>query len=112
MGKRHRKQHQRGETPPADTHYENLVKLREEQPQAYERLGAETRQQVELYEMGKYAASFQFNPGNESLLELSRRRPEVFALLSPRVREEVEQYSALRHAHMAVQEDERRAGRS
>ena len=112
MGKRHRKHQQRGGAPAADTHYENLVKLREEQPQAYERLGAETREQVELYEMGKEAAAFQFNPGRESLLDLSLRRPEVFARLSPQLREEVERYGTLKRAHLTVQEDEGQANRT
>lgn len=107
MGKRDRKQQQSsGDRPTANSHYENLVKLREEQPQAYERLGAETHQQVERYQMGKDAAAFQFHAGNERLLELSERLPEVFALLSPRVRVEVERYGALRRAHRTVHADE------
>jgi hypothetical protein len=106
MGKRHRKKHQAGETPTANSHYENLVKLREDHPQAYERLGEETHQNVEEYEMTKFAATFEFNPGNESLLDLSLRLPEVFALLNQNIRDEVERYGASKHAHQAIYENE------
>jgi hypothetical protein len=106
MGKRHRKKHPAGQPPPANSHYENLVKLRQDQPQAYERLGAETHQNVEQYEMGKFAATFRFNPGNESLLELSLRLPEVFARLSQSVRDEVERYGASKRAHMIIYAEE------
>jgi hypothetical protein len=110
MGKRHRKKHHAGETPPANSHYENLVKLREDQPQAYERLGEETRQNVEEYEMSKFAATFQFNPGNESLLDLSQRLPEVFALLNQDIRDEVERYGASKRAHETIYEDDEEQG--
>ncbi|MEA2176268.1 MAG: hypothetical protein QOD00_3860 [Blastocatellia bacterium] len=106
MGKRHRKKHQAGETPPSNSHYENLVKLREDHPQAYERLGEETHQNVEEYEMSKFAATFEFNPGNESLLDLSLRLPEVFALLNQNIRDEVERYGASKRAHQAIYENE------
>jgi hypothetical protein len=106
MGKRHRKRHPAGEPPPANPHYENLVKLREDQPQAYERLGEGTRQNVEKYEMSKSAATFKFNPGNESLLDLSVRLPEVFALLNQSIRDEVERYGATRRAHQVMQEED------
>jgi len=106
MGKRHRKKHQAGQLPPANSHYENLVKLREDQPQAYERLGEETRQNVEKYEMSKSAAIFEFNPGNESLLDLSLRHPEVFAMLNQSIRDEVERYAATKHAYQVIEEED------
>jgi hypothetical protein len=110
MGKRHRKKHQAGTPPPANPHYENLVKLREDQPQAYQRLGAETHQNVEKYEMGKFAASFEFNPGNESLLDLSIRLPEVFARLSQHIRDEVQRYGVTKRAHQTIYEEDEEQG--
>jgi hypothetical protein len=106
MGKRHRKKHQPGGPAPANSHYENLVKLRQEHPQAYERLGEETRHNEEKYEMSKSAATFEFNPGNESLLDLSIRHPEVFAMLNQSIRDEVQRYGVTKHAHEVMKEED------
>ncbi|HEY0005507.1 MAG TPA: hypothetical protein VGB17_11910 [Pyrinomonadaceae bacterium] len=106
MGKRNRRFQRAAGSSSGNPHFENLVKLREGNPQAYERLSEETHQTVERYQMSQLAKTFEYNPGNESLLELSERRPEVFALLNQRIREEVEQYAASRRAHKVVQEEQ------
>lgn len=105
MGKRHRRAHgAAGRDSAPNQHYENLVKLREQNPQAYERLGESTHQTIEKYQLGQLALTFQPHPGNESLLELSRRLPEVFARLSQSTRDEVARYAARRRAFDMVNE--------
>jgi broad specificity phosphatase PhoE len=109
MGKRHRRAHgATGRDSGPNQHYENLVKLREQNPQAYERLGDATHQTIEKYQLGQLAQTFEQHPGNESLLELSRRLPEVFARLSQSTRDEVERYAARRRAFDMVNEEEAR----
>jgi len=105
MGKRHRRSHGTGGASTPNPHYENLVRLREDNPQAYERLGESTHQTVEKYELSRLAISFQPHPGNESLLELSERLPEVFARLSRTTREEVDRYAASKRAYRITQEE-------
>jgi broad specificity phosphatase PhoE len=106
MGKRHRRAHGAGRQSAPNQHYENLVKLREQNPQAYERLGDATHETIEQYELGQLAQTFQQHPGNESLLELSRRLPEVFARLSQSTRDEVDRYAARRRAFNIVKEED------
>jgi hypothetical protein len=79
--------------------------MRDDNPQAYERLGESTHQTVEKYELRRLAVSFQPHPGNESLLELSERLPEVFARLSQSTREEVDRYAASKRAFRITQEE-------
>ena len=107
MGKRHRRSHGTGGSSSPSPHYENLVKLREDNPQAYERLGESTHQTVEKYELSRLAVGFQPHPGNESLLELSERLPKVFARLSQTTREEVTRYAACKRAFRITQEERR-----
>lgn len=106
MGKRHRRAHKAGKETAPNQHYDNLVRLREQNPQAYERLGDATHQTIEQYELTQLAETFEQHPGNESLLELSRRLPEVFARLSQSTRDEVDRYAARRRAFDIVNEDE------
>lgn len=105
MGKRHKRSHGMGGTHSPNPHYENLVKLREDNPQAFERLGESTHQTVEKYELSRMAVRFQPHPGNEKLLELSERLPEVFARLSQSTRDEVDRYAANKRAYRITNEE-------
>lgn len=105
MGKRHRRSHGAGGTSSPSPHYENLVKLREDNPQAYERLGENTHQTVEKYQLSQLAVHFEHHPGNESLLELSERLPEVYARLSQSTRDEVDRYAASKRAFRITNEE-------
>ena len=105
MGKRHKRAHGAGGASSPSPHYENLVQLREDNPQAYERLGESTHQTVETYQLSQLAVRFEPHPGNERLLELSERLPEVYARLSQSTRDEVDRYAASRRAFRITNEE-------
>ena len=105
MGKRHRRSHGAGAASSPNQHYENLVKLREDNPQAYERLGESTHETVEKYELSQLAVHFQPHAGNERLLELSERLPEVYARLSQNTRDEVDRYAASKRAFIITSDE-------
>jgi hypothetical protein len=82
----------------ASAHLDNLIELRESNPQAYARLGERPRQSVERYEAGQLAASFEYRPGTERLIELRERLPRVYALFSPGTKKRVEEYMVRKRA--------------
>ena len=88
----------------ARTHLDNLIALRELNPQAYARLSARPRQAVEWYEAGWLAASFQYRPGTERLIELRERLPQVYARFSPATKKMVEEYLNRKRAYQLVGE--------
>ncbi|MDT5060945.1 MAG: hypothetical protein QOH63_1404 [Acidobacteriota bacterium] len=87
-----------------NTHFDNLIDLRERNPQAYARLGERPRQAVEGYEAGRLAASFEYRPGTERLIELSERLPQVYARFSSATKEMVEDYLGKKRASQLVDE--------
>jgi hypothetical protein len=106
MTKRHRKRNKSNLTAQPSAHYDNLIRLREDNPRAFEQLGEGTQQSVERYELEQLAPTFQYRAGNERLLELRQRSPAVFALLSRETREMVERYAESKHAHQIVNASE------
>ncbi len=88
----------------ASTHLENLIDLRERNPQAYARLGERPRQSVERYEAVQLAESFEYRPGTERLIELRERLPRVYALFSPETKKMVEDYLGKKRASQFVDE--------
>lgn len=88
----------------ASTHLENLIDLRERNPQAYARLGERPRQSVERYEAVQLAESFEYRPGTERLIELRERLPHVYALFSPETKRMVEDYLGKKRASQFVDE--------
>lgn len=86
------------------THLENLIDLRESNPQAYARLGERPRESVERYEAVKLAESFEYRPGTERLAELRERLPRVYALFSPETKKMVEEYLGKKRASRLVNE--------
>ena len=86
-------------------HLDNLIELRESNPQAYARLGEGPRHSVELYEAGQLAASFEYRPGTERLIELRERLPRVYALFSPATKKMVEEYLGRKRARQYVDKD-------
>jgi uncharacterized protein YicC (UPF0701 family) len=83
-------------------HLENLINLRESNPQAYARLGDEADQGVKSYEAGLLAADFEYRPGTERLIELRERLPRVYATFSHETRKMVEEYLRRKLAHQLV----------
>jgi hypothetical protein len=83
-------------------HFDNLIDLRESNPQAYARLGEQPRQSVERYEAGQLAASFEYRPGTERLIELRERLPRVYARFSPQTKKMVEEYLGKKRAFELV----------
>ena len=82
----------------ASSHLDNLIDLRERNPQAYERLGERPREAVERYEAERLADDFEYRPGTESLLELRERLPHVYARFSPETKKMVEDYLGRKRA--------------
>ena len=87
----------------ASAHIDNLMDLRERNPQAYARLGERPRQALEYYEAGRLAASFEYRPGIERLIELSERLPRVYARFSSATKEMVEEYLGKKRASQLVE---------
>lgn len=85
-------------------HLENLIDLRERNPQAYARLGERPRQSVERYEAVRLAESFEYRPGTERLIELRERLPNVYALFSSETKRMVEDYLGKKRASQFVGE--------
>ena len=83
-------------------HFDNLIDLRERNPQAYARLGEQPRQSVERYEAGQIAASFEYRPGTERLIELRERLPRIYDLFSPETKKVVEDYLGKKRASALV----------
>jgi hypothetical protein len=106
MTKRHRKRNKSQPTAQPSAHYDNLIRLREDNPKAFEQLGEGTQQSVERYELEQLAPSFEYRAGHERLLELRHRSPKVFARLSTETREMVERYAESKRAHEIVNSDE------
>jgi hypothetical protein len=88
----------------ASSHLENLIDLRERNPQAYARLGERPRQSVERYEAVQLAESFEYRPGTERLIELRERLPHVYALFSPETKKMVEDYLGKKRASQFINE--------
>jgi hypothetical protein len=82
----------------ASKHLDNLIDLRESNPQAYARLGERPRQSVERYEAEQLAEAFEYRPGTERLLELRERLPLVYARFSPETKRMVEEYLGRKRA--------------
>ena len=99
MKKRKRKDNFNRPERPADTHFENLIELRERNPQGYARLGEGPNQAVQEYEMERLASTFEYREGTERLLELKERLPEVFARLSDETKRIVKQYDERKRAY-------------
>ncbi len=83
---------------------DNLIDLRESNPQAYARLGEQPRQSVERYEAARLAESFEYRPGNERLIELRERLPRVYARFSPETKKMVEEYLGKKRASQLLDE--------
>ncbi len=83
---------------------DNLIDLRESNPQAYARLGEQPRQSVERYEATQLAESFEYRPGNERLIELRERLPRVYARFSPQTKKMVEEYLGKKRASQLLDE--------
>lgn len=83
-------------------HLDNLINLRESNPQAYARLGEGAHQGVKSYEAGLLAANFEYRPGTERLLELRERLPRVYATFSHETRKMVEEYLRRKLAYQLV----------
>jgi len=92
--------------PPAavNTHFDNLLALRDSNPQAYERLGEHTRQSVERYELEQVASTFEHREGMERMLELKKRLPDVYANFSGEMKRKIEEYAEKKRAHLIVTE--------
>jgi hypothetical protein len=100
-----KRRHKRGKshlTAQPSAHYDNLIRLREDNPKAFEQLGEGTQQSVERYELEQLAPSFEYRAGTERLLELRGRAPHIFALFSPETREMVERYAESKRAYEIV----------
>lgn len=102
MKKRRRKDRFSTPVRPADTHFENLIELRERNPQGYARLGEGPREAVEEYEAERLASTFEHRDGTERLLELKNRLPKVFALFSDETKLMVERYAEKKRAYEIV----------
>ena len=85
-------------------HFDNLITLREGNPQAYERLGEGTRQSVERYELEQLALAFEYREGMERILEMRKRLPDVYASFSAEMKRKVEEYAEKKHAYQTVTE--------
>jgi hypothetical protein len=88
----------------ASAHLDNLIDMREHNPQAYARLGERPRQAVEWYEARQLAATFEYRPGTERLIELKNRLPRVYARFSSSTRKMVEEYMSRQRASQIVNE--------
>jgi len=106
MTKRHRKRGKSHLTAQPSAHYDNLIRLREDNPRAFEQLGENTQQSVERYELEQLAPTFEYRAGHERLLELRQRLPNIFALFSPETREMVERYAESKRAYQIVHASE------
>lgn len=102
MKKRKRKDQFNRPERPANTHYENLIELRETNPQGYARLGEGPNRAVEDYEMERLASTFEHRVGTERLLELKERLPRVFARFSDETKLMVERYAERKRAYDLV----------
>lgn len=102
MKKRRNKQHFNRPSQPTNTHFENLIDLRESNPQAFARLGDGPNQAVEKYENEQLASTFEYRAGTERLLELKERLPSVFARFSDETRQMVERYAERKKAYDIV----------
>lgn len=102
MKKRKRKDHLSRPVPPANTHFENLIELRETNPQGYARLGEGPNRAVEKYETERLASTFEHRDGTERLLELKERLPKVFACFSDETKLMVERYAEKKRAYEIV----------
>lgn len=102
MKKRKRKDQFNRPERPANTHYENLIELRETNPQGYARLGEGPNRSVEEYEMERLASTFEHRVGTERLLELKERLPRVFARFSDETKLMVERYAERKRAYDLV----------
>lgn len=88
----------------ASAHLDNLIEMREQNPQAYARLGERPRQAVEWYEARQLAATFEYRPGTERLIELKGRLPLVYSLFSSATKKMVEEYLGRKRASQIVNE--------
>lgn len=102
MKKRKRKDHFSKQERPANTHYENLIELRETNPHGYARLGEGPNRAVENYENERLASTFEHRVGTERLLELKERLPKVFACFSDETKLMVESYAERKRAYEIV----------
>ena len=104
MKKRKRKDLFSRAVRPTNTHFENLIELRESNPQGYARLGEGPNRAVEAYEMEQLASTFEHRDGTERLLELRERLPMVFERFSDETKKLVEEYAERKHAFELVNE--------
>ncbi len=102
MSKRSKKHHHRKAAPQFSVHMENLIELRDANPQAYARLGEGPNRAVEKYENEKLASAFEPRDGMERLLDLKERLPSVFARFSDETKRRVELYLEHKHAFELV----------
>jgi hypothetical protein len=86
----------------ASAHLDNLIDMRERNPQAYARLGERPRQAVEWYEARQLAATFEYRPGTERLIELKGRLPRVYSRFSSATKKMVEEYLGRKRASQIV----------
>lgn len=107
MKKRKKKDHFNRSERPVNTHFENLIELRETNPQGYARLGEGPNRAVEKYECEQIASTFERRIGTERLLEMKERLPKVFALLSKDTRLMVERYAESKRAYEIVNQSDK-----
>jgi hypothetical protein len=108
MKKHKRKDHFNRPARPSNTHFENLIELRESNPQGYARLGEGPNRAVEKYEHEQLASTFEYRIGTERLLELRERLPSAFARFSDSTKQMVESYAAKKRAYEIVNETVKR----
>ena len=102
MKKRKRRNQSGDPERTADSHFENLIELRERNPVGYARLGENSNRSVEKYEMEHLASTFEYRDGTERLLELRERLPAVFARLSENTKRMVDGYAERKRAYEIV----------
>jgi len=88
----------------ASAHLDNLIDMREHNPQAYARLGERPRRAVEWYEARQLAEAFEYRPGTERLIELRERLPRVYARFGSATKKMVEEYLGKKRASQIVNE--------
>lgn len=102
MKKRRKKHFTEESRLKSSAHFENLIELRESNPQGYARLGEGPNRAVEKYEVEQLASTFELRVGTERLLELRERAPKVYAQFSKETRRRVEEYAERKRANDIV----------
>jgi hypothetical protein len=102
MKKRKNKNKFNGPIRSTNTHFENLLDLRECNPKAFARLGDGPNRAVENYELEQLATQFEHREGTERLLELSERLPNVFSRFTDETKRVVARYAERKRAYEIV----------